>query len=287
MAARQDAAGFWEDWNLPVGASRMWTTAYVGWRLASSGYDAALPSLERAANWLSAAELDGGGWGYTESTGADADSTAFGILFLTSIGRRAPESAVRRLLRFSRDDGGFGTYGFEQSFGGWTASQVEVTATAALALRSAAASEETIRRAECFVSTRRRPDGIWDSYWWTSPFYATEACVRLLGENAREEAAAALGLSRPANAFDEALRAMVLRKNPAAAQLADGSWASTPVLRITRRDVLAPPVGEDAGPCFADPGRVFTTATVLTAMRGSRYSFYSSVPLNTTPATVK
>lgn len=259
LAAQQDEAGFWEDWDLPVGASRMWTTAYVGWRLASSGYP-----LKSAVNWMEAAELDGGGWGYAESTGADADSTALGILFLTTMGRQAPESALRRLLHFVRDDGGFGTYAFDQSFGAWTNSQVEVTATAALALRAAGVEDETVRRAENYVRSRSRPDGIWDSYWWTSPFYATEVCVRLLGDDG-----AALEQLRPANAFEEALQAMTLKKSAgkmAATQLADGSWQSAPVLRLTRRDVVEPWASNDAGPCFPDPRRVFTTATVVAAL---------------------
>jgi hypothetical protein len=267
LASTQDAAGFWNDWELPVGSSRMWTTAYVGWRLASCGLAAS--ALHRAADWLEASELDGGGWGYAESTGADADSTALGILFLHVIGRRVPATALRRLLSFSRDDGGFGTYGFEQSFGAWTASQVEVTATAALALQTAQVAQDTIARAVGFLYRRRRVDGLWDSYWWTSACYATEIAVRLLGEKARGEACRSLRKMQPRNSFEAALRSLVLcsdLENFTRSQDFDGSWPSAPILRLTHRDVYAPIASDNAGLCFCDPQRLFTTATVVTAL---------------------
>src|SRR5262245_13577901 len=88
LAARQDPSGFWSDWDLPVGPSCMWTTAYCGWRLAQCA-SAPRVMLDCAAGWLQANQLEGGGWGYSESTGGDADSTALGILFLRAIGRCA------------------------------------------------------------------------------------------------------------------------------------------------------------------------------------------------------
>lgn len=268
LASQQDAAGFWTDWELPVGSSRMWTTAYVGWRLASCGR-AAGGALERAADWLEANELEGGGWGYAQSTGPDADSTALGILFLQAIGRPAPATAVSRLLSFSRDDGGFGTFGFEQSFGAWTASQVEVTATAALALRTAGVAPDAVERAATFVRRRRRTDGLWDSYWWTSPCYASEVAIRLLGERARQDASEALRAIQPLNCFEAALQSLVLCNEVvdlAGAQTADGSWPTAPILRLTHRDVSFPQMSEDSGPCFADSRRLFTTATVVHAL---------------------
>lgn len=270
LISQQDPAGFWNDWELPVGSSSRWTTAYVGWRLSSSKQEAA-DALERAADWLKANELDGGGWGYTEATGADADSTALGILFLHALERRVPRSAVQRLLSFVRDDGGFGTYGFDQSFGAWTASQIEVTATAALALRTMGEAPEAVVRAADFLCRRRKPNGLWDSYWWTSSCYATEAAVRLLGEQARQEAANALHALRLPNSFEAALRSLVLGSNTESLldmQAPDGSWPSAPILRLTHRSIYDPQPGDDAGPCFADQRRIFTTATAVAALAG-------------------
>lgn len=264
LAAQQNPAGFWEDWDLPVGPSRMWTTAYVGWRLASSR-GVYSDMLDRAADWLESNELPGGGWGYANLTGADADSTALGILFLRTLGREVPGSAVLRLLRFACNDGGFATYGLEQSFGAWTASHVEVTATAVLALTCVGEAQNEVVSAKEFLQRRKRPDGLWDSYWWTSPLYATHVCARVFGGPSRQ----AIASLRTGNPFEMALQNLLLHRTDhelATAQLSDGSWPSAPVLRLTRRDVFEPHLSADAGPRFADPRRVFTTATVLAAL---------------------
>lgn len=274
LAARQDASGFWSDWELPLGASRLWTTAYCGWRLAQCA-SAPRSMLERAAEWLQANELQGGGWGYAECTGADADSTALGILFLRAMGRSAPTATVHRLLSFRRDDGGFATYGFDQAFGSWTASQVEVTATAALALRAIGTAADLVDRAGDFVRSRRRADGLWDSYWWTSPCYATEFAVRLLGDRARQDSCLAMRHIHPSSCFEGALRALVVGEGCnelRSAQNPDGSWPSARVLRLTHRDLYDPEKVSDAGPCFADPRRVFTTATLVNALGSARPS---------------
>jgi squalene cyclase len=258
LASRQESSGCWSDWDdLPVGPSRMWTTAYCGWRLAPC---APAWLLEPAADWLEAHELPGGGWGYAESTGPDADSTALGILFQHAIGRRPQESAIRRLLSFARENGGFATYGFDQAFGSWTTSHVEVTATAALALRSAGAAHEAVQRATHFVRQQRRSDGLWDSYWWISPWYATEVALRLLGGPGPTAALS------PQSCFETALQILVTQDTAdqlRAAQNPDGSWPSAPILRLTDRDKYG------AGLLFADPQRVFTTATVISALTGS------------------
>lgn len=268
LIQRQHAAGYWQDWQLPVGSSSMWTTAYVGWRLSSCAGKGA-EFLHRAADWLETNELEGGGWGYAKHTGADADSTALGILFLSALRRSPPESALARLLDYRRADGGFATYGMDQSFGGWTASQVEITAAAALALSAAAVGGDAVEQAKQFVEGKRRQDGLWDSYWWTSPCYATQVAVRLLGEQASRNAAASLCSLRPGNAFEAALQCLAgcdRAQDLIAAQEPDGSWPSAPVLRLTRRDWHAPQESEDAGPSFADEQRIFTTATVVSAL---------------------
>lgn len=272
MLSEQHPTGFWSDWELPVGSSSMWTTAYVGWRLLPCR-DRIADALDHAADWLQTNEFAGGGWGYNENTGADADSTALGILFLHALGRPASSAAVRRLLTYKRDDGGFGTYGLEQSFGGWTASHVEVTATAGLALRMIGVAPESVERATEFVQRRRRADRLWNSYWWTSACYATEVATRLLGEEARQEACETLQNLKPLNPFEAALRSLTLASDAVdlvLTQNSDGSWPSDPILRLTRRDIYNPLPGDDAGPCFADPRRVFTTATAVSALAHAR-----------------
>jgi hypothetical protein len=289
--SRQSSEGFWSDWNLPPGASRMWTTAYIGYRLSSlpAGWQGWVDEpLMRAETWLRAAEFRSGGWGYSEETGPDADSTALAILFLTARGGPIAERPVRRLVAHQQTDGGFSTYTSEPSFGTWVQSHPEVTAVAALALRRVPhVGRTTVARAVRYVLDHRRPDGLWNAFWWKSSIYATEASLALVNADEHslgpERVRRSLLLAADLSAFDRALRLLCLiyagadaasaERDAAAlcaAQSLDGSWPSTPVLRLTARDCCEPWRVDGAGPLFADERRQFTTATVVAAL--GRYS---------------
>lgn len=288
LRAVQTESGYWSDWQLPPGESRMWTTAYVGYRLA------ALPLhrqhqvkelISRANAWLSAAELPGGGWGYSDPTGADADSTALAMLSLGFHGADVGDTSLHRLCRYQNPDGGFSTYAHESSYGAWIESHAEVSAAALLALISAVSPPaDRIARGLRYAHGVRRADGLWNSYWWTSCLYATEAMLSFF-KAANEDVAHsplmdALQAVSTSTAFDSALLLLCLAqiergheqfahdlaRSLAADQLPDGSWPNAPILRLTDRRVSEPWSVEYAGPLFADPQRVFTTATVVSAL---------------------
>jgi hypothetical protein len=280
---RRSDAGCWIDWELPPGRSSTWTTAYVGLRASELPAPLKAPAagaLRSAARWLQENELAGGGWGYSDRTGCDADSTAHAVLFLSMAGARVPEEAYRHLLRFQQEDGGFSTYGSDDGLGSWGIAHPDVSAVAALAVRPMPGA---LDRAVEYVLGQRTPDGLWNSFWWSSPLYATRASLALLrAVDASLDLGptrAALHRTTPANAFERALLleslhlcddgaglADELAAALAEEQLADGSWTSAPVLRITRRTCTAPWRSEDAGQLYADAGRRFTSATVLAAL---------------------
>ena len=110
LLARQSPQGCWTDWRLPPGESSVWTTAYVGYRLSAvrggGGRDRVRPALRKAAGWLAAHEFAGGGWGYVEETGPDADSTALAMLFLSSQGVSVSPLVREHSARFSVTTGG-------------------------------------------------------------------------------------------------------------------------------------------------------------------------------------
>src|SRR5260370_35156329 len=86
ILGRQQTDGSWVDWNLPPGQSCIWTTAYVGYRLKN--IPAYLRSrtqapMRAASNWLLRNMFSDSGWGNSEETGSDADSTALAIWFLS------------------------------------------------------------------------------------------------------------------------------------------------------------------------------------------------------------
>ncbi|MGE0360910.1 MAG: hypothetical protein AB7H93_06080 [Vicinamibacterales bacterium] len=282
LARTQDADGAWSDWTLPPGPSRTWTTAYVGWRL-SALRPASLPApdLDRAAVWLRAAVCADGGWGYAPATGPDADTTALATAFLRRRGIASPHG-VARLLAHHQLDGGFATYTRAWNHGAWTNSHLEVTATAVLALSGEpGVPPEALQSARRFLRQGRGPDGLWPSYWWTTPLYATEvalACLEPDAPDLRRRTIGAVVDCHTTSGFASALQILCLmhlgaddlvRSRCAALrglQLPDGSFPSAPVLRLTHRHVVHPWSAADAGPTFADEARTFSTATAVAAL---------------------
>ena len=279
----QSNAGCWTDWDLPPGRSSMWTTAYVGLQISELPVRVKAPAasaLRAAAQWLQRNQLAGGGWGYSDLTGCDADSTAHAVLFLSRVRASIPTATYLRLLEFQQADGGFSTYGHDEGLGSWGITHPDVSAVAALAVRPVAGA---FGRAVEYVLRRRTPGGLWNSFWWSSPLYATRASLVLLqaagslldltptrtalqamtAENAFERALLldALDLCDSARTHTDGLATSLAEE-----QLADGSWPSEPVLRITYRTCTAPWDALDAGELYADTDRLFTSATVLAAL---------------------
>jgi squalene-hopene/tetraprenyl-beta-curcumene cyclase len=133
-----------------------------------------------------------------------------------------------------------------------------------------------------YVLHQKTAQGLWNSFWWDSCLYSTEANLSLLHAVGIEmPSPAALAEIEPANAFEAALQISSLlyvdREGSQAKlcglvdglirrQQPDGSWNSAPILRITRRDCYAPWASGAAGQLYAEPHRLFTTATVLHAL---------------------
>ena len=187
VLARQGSDGLWRDFLTLAGEGSDWPTGFVGEQLATA--EAPLEPLERAARRLVSTQHDDGGWGYHSGVPTDADSTAWVLLFLRSLGRRGRpvERAAACLARHQDpESGGIATYreaapirrfmGLEQStdLSGWCSAHLEVTATAGRAF--AALGGHFRDRAEAawrYVRSRQARDGSWSSYWWTSPHYPT------------------------------------------------------------------------------------------------------------------
>lgn len=289
LLGHQSESGCWTDWDLPPGRSSAWTTAYVGARLAELPAEAESPvglALRAGAHWLLEHEREGGGWGYDDRVGCDGDSTAHAVLFLALVGIPVADSTRARLLGFEQPDGGFSTYGADEGLGSWGRAHPDVSPAAAQALlKLSAAPDPAVERTVQYVLTARAPNGLWNSFWWSSPLYATRSSLSLLraiGTPVDLEATrTALRRLAPASPFERGLLLESLHLTAGARdgdlvdklarqlvddQLADGSWASAPVLRITRRDCSAPWECANPGPLYADTDRLFTSATVLAAL---------------------
>jgi hypothetical protein len=284
VLAAQDAQGAWTDWALPPGPSPDWTTAYVGLRLSSLGspYRAALAEpLGRAARKLLSRQAADGGWGYNPAVEPDADTTGQAVLFLAAAGQPAPPGACAFIARHQQPDGGFATFVPDALTGSWGVSHPEITPVALLALRSCPGGlpQWNLDRGLAWLCRARRPDGLWNSFWWHGPLVATEAILAFHAALGRPEPPpSALARSIPADSFETALLVSImatarpttqleqLARRLLADQADDGSWKSAPTLRITAHDCEQPWNAVAAGPLFADPQRLHSTATALAAL---------------------
>jgi hypothetical protein len=284
VLGHQDVAGSWTDWELPPGPSPDWTTAYVGFRLSGLGLPfrpGLVGRLDQAARWLLGRRFADGGWGYNETVESDADSTALAVLFLASAGCPAPDEAYAHLSRFQQPDGGFSTFIPDGLTGSWGLSHPEITPVVLLALRTRpnGAQEDVLARGLAWIRRARRTDGTWHSFWWSTPLPATEANLALLAAlGTPERPPAALAQWDPGDSLEAAHllsisaaagpsgRVETLARRLIAEQAADGSWQSAPALRVTSRNSARPWEEPTPGPLFADPRRLFGTATAVGAL---------------------
>jgi squalene cyclase len=280
------------DWNLPPGQSPIWTTAFVGWKLRSLSpaiRNRAARASANAADWLLRHIFADAGWGYNELVDSDADSTALGILFLVSAGKTVSPACYACLENFQRDDGGFATYRGTPELGSWSVSHRDVTPTALLALLTRYSIEhEPVARSLRFVLSSSNAAEVWDSFWWKSCLYSTQANLTLLRTIGLHSGWArtreTLVRLEPTNSFERALllssllsfscererTILELIHKLVDSQEADGSWESTPMLRVTRRDCFEPWKAGDEDRLYCDQNRLFTTATVMEALSAVR-----------------
>jgi squalene cyclase len=150
-------------------------------------------------------------------------------------------------------------------------------------------NEGFIQRGLDYVLRQRTTAGFWNSFWWESFLYSTEANLSLLnaigGFVDMSTTKESLARVRPTKPFEVALQLSALISSDVLApetamhglvdqcvhqlvdnQQADGSWRSEPILRLTNRDCYEPWRQQESGALFSDPNRLFTSSTVLNAL---------------------
>lgn len=285
----QKSNGSWVDFHLPVGESDIWVTAYVLYQLSSLQNNIPRHSLlncrQRALNWLQITQKRTGGWSYNSVVEEDSDSTSLAVLAISAMNQAVSKKSFERLALYLTSDGGVSTYleGAEQSKA-WATSHCDVTPLALLALKDKL-SPHTQQQALDFLLRQQRADGLWPSYWWVSPLYATYVTLTLFATHhfnipRKNILFHTINRFNPSGAFETALHLncitlLEVKESPKYTkdllnllnvQSPDGSWPSSPILRLTYPIVKRPWMKIDAGTIYRDLRNVFTTATVIGAL---------------------
>lgn len=277
----QEEDGRWVDYQLPVGASNQWVTAYVGTALARAAraldHEPARRAAAAGAHWLTTDRPYDAGWGYNGLTGPDADSTAMALSLLDTLALPVAEADRRFLADLWRPgEGGIATYPGPDA---WGHAHWDVTPWAYLVLTEA--NRDRFRGDFLHgLAANRQADGLWRSYWWRTPLYSTFLTLEALAELGWTEppgpvpplsvqvegafdlaSAVAIGHLRGADraGLGPALRALLDQ------QERDGGWPGHPNLRVTD-DACAEPWADPHGPIgelYRDLAGTITTATVV------------------------
>ena len=288
LLAQQDPAGLWHDYSLPPGPSDAWTTAWVGWCLAGSEAPAAATARRHAAAALLALRQPNG-WGYNASTGPDADSTAWAVRFLASLGV-ASGPQVQACLEGYLDALGH-AHTFPDLPNSWGAAHSDVTPVVGLALLAIGSSPQIVLRVRRAVLVTYRPDGGWPSFWWSADAYATAWSLIFLARSGgipaqvRSEGVRWLAVHADSGSAMESacqlLAAVTLQPGagPIAANIVDdlldafdssaGAWPPSPVLLVPRADRLGAAEPTEA---HADGRRLMTTALSCVALQRWLYT---------------
>ncbi|MEM7120312.1 MAG: hypothetical protein AAF563_03485 [Pseudomonadota bacterium] len=281
---QQDSDGAWRDFSLWVGSSGPWLTGIIGRALLEPDSSVSLtkehPALVRARDWLHQVErASAGGWGFSEDTWVDADSTASAVLFLAKWSDLDNERLADLLRTFQRDDGGIACFRMADGVpDAWKASHADVTAVAGLAA-ARLGDRSSAEAAKDYCLQCLEVEGPVASHFWRSSVYTPAMTAYLLfhTNDIRYK-----HLSRIALSFSSTLEtalSLILAVHSGApiqdcaekilnAQLSDGSWPAS--CQMSSPTSLRPWTQANGfggyRMRFADHKRLFATALSLLAL---------------------
>jgi hypothetical protein len=250
---RQDQDGFWRDYFLPPGSSEAWTSACVGWSLASAynrlNFTSALKRAVKAVNSIRGPK----GWGYNRKTATDADSTAWTLRFIAKMDNHFGAEAAAILKQYLTTGGAARTFLDTNRFGSWALEHADVTPVVGMALIAVEAESSIIKRVRQACLDTWKVNGLWPSFWWSTDSYSLARNLEFLSESggipnyvSKSTLERLISLEKPCSPFEASnnlMSAIILDKKLTDFsahqvlvllewQLNDGSWPSSRVLRV-------------------------------------------------------
>jgi hypothetical protein len=293
LIANQQQSGYWRDYLLPPGTSDQWVTAYIANILCILPQSDAKKAANLAWQMLKKSFRENEGWGYSFLTPTDADSSSWTLLLAEKIDSDFLNRNKNILLQYLSENNGVVTYYNKESIkenaqldkhtsvDGWTAEHLCVSAVTAQIL-----AEKILP----FLSSKQHEKGYWESYWWTSPIYATymaivaykKASVSIPNEielkhfvqEEKELFLQHISQNKSCNSYYLSLlicTCMELNEksdlpilvNHVIAQICpDGEWKGCSELRVPKPEITHPKAKEDYF-IVNDHNNLFTTASVV------------------------
>ncbi|MCD8554655.1 MAG: hypothetical protein LRY47_12125 [Seleniivibrio sp.] len=280
LIKKQTTEGFWHDYDLVVGSSRAWTTAYVA--KALTGFAADALCIKKACKALLRIKSESG-WGYNLVTSEDADTISFCLRFLNAANDKVqPETAKSLLQPFIENNGNVKTFSGIQ-FGSWSTEHLDVAASVGLALAECAEEELTELIAQRIHKHIVDNDRL-NSFWWVSPVYTPSITLEFFSQwdkkhnfskaaarhfrssvfslksvmdkalfiKAEYYAAQINGEKLHTDKLKKIIKEIIVCQNP------DGSWNPSAIMKIPRQSAYDPDFT-----LAPDLYRLMTTATAM------------------------
>jgi len=284
---RQD--GLWEDYDLPVGKSDEWISAFTGLAIIDAenlGLIRARPQLTCTAITLVQRQRTTGGWGYNRQCKPDTDSTSFVCKFLQEMGWTIDSKSAHFIESHWRpDEGCFATY---QGPLAWGNGHWDVTPYAAMSVSDAARINVVPAFLNSLEKHRLRANG-WQSYWWSNNLYSTMITLEVLTRLSQIhkilpftefqdhppstpfEIACLMQIGHYANWSKEKIA--VLTNSLLSCQLGNGSWEGSPQLRVTAPQCDTPWI-EPIGDLYIDTNSTVTTSLAIRSLASQARSCF-------------
>ncbi len=310
----------WTDFMTTAGTSKYWVTFYIAYQLADAGVN--LPILDELSQRISNSQFVGS---YNETIPEDGDTLNFMIGFVKTYNSATSPKRLKNWLKYMESGGGWVTYkeeaelrtrlklNSEISLNGWLTPKVCVSATACKMLSLFEGYNNERKSTENYLLANQTDEGYWNSYWWTSPIYATSWAIRSLSDKSEHEVPCSRACNwllevqlecgawinpftnEPSTFYTalavKGLLAFKPKNNLEALQKAtnwlmcqqtsDGSWQTSRILAIPATNIQEPSKVLDwrkssfgVNIVVDDHNRVFTTSTILNAL--VEYKNYSN-----------
>jgi hypothetical protein len=181
----QNDNGSWFDYDTNAGLSNVWSTAFILNNISNTIFNE--KTIKKAISFLKENKQEDL-WGYNTSMIFDSDSTSFALISLAK-NKISTSKELDLYLAQQQLKGGYSTYtnkhklleclNFEYTnVQGWMQEHLCVSAVSYYLMETLNLRSDFRDNIYIFLLKNQNQNGLWDSYWWTSPIYATSFIIQ-------------------------------------------------------------------------------------------------------------